>query len=257
MTSSIPSSLEPVLKSRYPHRPRVLFVLRRRPGASPEAFEQALGDWRRRWEFGVAPGTIIARAGVAIAEMQDDLDKQFQASGAEVTAIDGYVSLDLEIFDPTPADFETLFKAAAGCLEPLIDVVDLAESVTLAGVANLTIPGFAPTSMILILDRVPELSVEQYNEWWVRHGDDHRRANPAQVGYHQLHIAPEFNALVADSTGTAVTGQCVIDIMYLGHTRDGFPAAADPSSGDARVLADDIGAHVSFASVKGSFIREI
>jgi hypothetical protein len=192
-----------------------------------------------------------------MSDMQDSLNAQFASAAAEVTPIDGYVSLDLECYDPTPADFIALFDAADGCLDMLADVADLPNSAALAGVANLAIPGQAPLSMILMLNRRSEMSVRQYNEWWVRHGDDHRRTNPAQVGYHQLHIAPEFNALMAAATGTAVTDQCVIDIMYLGSLRDAIPVQADPSSDEARALSADIGKHVSFASVHGSFMHEL
>jgi hypothetical protein len=258
MSLTIPKALEPALTSQYPHRPRVLFVLRRRPEASTAAFEQALSDWRRLWnaDADVDFGAIFARAGAAEVDAQASLDEQFRASGAEVSAIDGYVSLDLECYEPGPDDFARLFKAAEGCLDTLLHVVDPAESIALAGVANLTIPGFAPLSLILLLDRLPALSVEQYNEWWVRHGADHRRTNLAQAGYHQLHVAPEFNALVARATGTVVTDRCVIDVMYLGSLGDAIPS--DPPSGDAaRELAEDIGAHVSFTAVSGSFMREL
>jgi hypothetical protein len=253
----IPSTLEPVLKGRYPHRPRVLFLLRRRSDVGELTFRRALSHWRRQRDAGVEFGTVIARAGAAISERQDALNEQFRATGAEVTAIDGYVSLDLQCYDPTPDDFTTLFTAAAGCLDTLADVIDPAESIAQAGVANLVIPGFAPLSMILVLDRLPGISVEQYNQWWVRHGDDHRRINPAQAGYHQLHIAPEYNALVAEATGTAVTTRCVIDIMYLGDLRDAIAEVADPAGEASRALAEDIGAHVSFASVQGSFMCEV
>lgn len=258
MSLSIPKALKPALTSRYPHRPRVLFILRRRPEASPADFEQALGDWRRQWSAAADVGfsSFIARAGAADVDAQGKLDEQFRVSGAEVSAIDGYVSLDLECYEPTADDFATLFTAAQGCLDTLLHVIDPAESVALAGVANLTIPGFAPLSLILLLDRLPGLSVEQYNEWWVRHADDHRRTNLTQAGYHQLHVAPEFSALVADGTGSAVTDRCVIDVMYLGRQSDAIPS--DPLSGDAaRALAADIGAHVSFAAVSGSFMREL
>lgn len=256
MALNIPNALKPALASRYPHRPRVLFVLKRRPEASQASFEGALCDWRRQWNANVDFGAVIARAGAAKVDSQGDLDEQFRASGAEVTAIDGYVSLDLECYEPTADDFATLLNAAEGCLDTLGHVINPAGSVAFAGVSNLTIPGFAPLSLILLLDRRSGLSVEQYNEWWVRHGDDHRRTNLAQAGYHQLHVAPEFNALVADTTGTAVTDRCVIDVMYLGRLSDAIPS--DPPSGDdARELAEDIGAHVSLASVSGSFMREL
>jgi hypothetical protein len=256
MSLSIPAALKPALTSKYPHRPRVLFVLRRRAETSQATFERALRDWRRQRIVDVDFGAVIARAGAAMVDLQGDLGEQFRASGADVTAVDGYVSLDLECYEPTGDDFATLFTAAEGCLRSLRHVIDPSESIALAGVANLTIPGFAPLSLILLLDRLPGLSVEQYNQWWVRHGEDHRRSNLAQAGYHQLHVAPEFNALIADRTGTATTDRCVIDVMYLSKPGDAIPS--DPPCGDeARELAADIGAHVAFASVSGSFMREL
>ena len=39
---SIPSTLEPVLKGRYPHRPRVLFLLRRRPDVGQLTFRASI-----------------------------------------------------------------------------------------------------------------------------------------------------------------------------------------------------------------------
>jgi hypothetical protein len=254
---TIPDALTPVFKSPYPFRPRLLFILRRRPDASREAFTQTLRDWRRRKEFGVESGSIIARAGAAMVEEQEIISGRFRAGGIEVTPLDGYVSLDMESYDPTPAEFDTMLKAANGCLDTLAGVINPAESIAFAGIANLAIPGFAPISMILILDRAKGLSLKQYNEWWVRHGDDHRRMNPAQVGYHQLHIAPEFNALAAKAAGVATTDRCIIDHMYLRRPSDGFSDGGDPSSEENLALWADIDAHVSMAAVSGSFMQEV
>lgn len=247
----------PVFKSPYPYRPRLLFVLQRRADVSPDAFTQALRDWRRRKEFAVEAGSIIARAGAAIVAEQEIIVGRFRAGGIEVTPLDGYVSLDMESYDPTPADFDTLLKAANGCLDVLAGVINPAESMAFAGIANLVIPGFAPISMILILNRAKGLSLKQYNGWWVRHGDDHRRMNPAQVGYHQLHIAPEFNTLAAKSAGVATTDRCIIDHMYLRRPSDGFSDTDDPSSEENHSLWADIYAHVSMAAVSGSFMQEL
>jgi hypothetical protein len=252
-----PDELLPVLQSPYPHRPRLLFLLRRQADVSREAFQQALRDWRRQRHFHVEFGSLVVRAGVAMVEEQELLRARFQAGGAEVTAFDAYASFDLESYDPSLADFEALTKAADGCFDSLGSKIDRAESIAFAGIANLVIPGVAPLSMILLLDRTPGLSIEQYNEWWVRHGHDHRRLNPTQVGYHQVHVAPELNALVAEAAGVQTTDRCVIDLMYLGHLGDAFPPRGDRSRDEERALATDIAAHVSMASVSGSFMREL
>jgi hypothetical protein len=254
---TLPDTLMPVLESPYPHRPRLLFLLKRRQDVSHEIFEQALGDWRRQRQGDVGFGSVVARAGVAIPGEQELINARFRAGGTEVTTIDAYVSLDLESYEPTAADFETLISAPDGCFDALGEAINPAESVAFAGIANLVIPGVAPLAMILLLDRAQRLSIAQYNEWWVRHGDDHRRLNPAQVGYHQLHIAPELNALAAAAAGVSTTDQCVIDVMYLGRLRDAFPRVGNRSKEEERALAADIGAHVSMATVSGSFLREV
>jgi hypothetical protein len=254
---TLPDALLPVLESPYPHRPRLLFLLKRRPAVSRETFEQALRDWRRQRHVNVGFGGVVVRAGVVIPEDQELISARFRAGGTEVTTLDAYVSFDLESYEPTAADFETLISASEGFSSALGNAIDSAESVAFAGIANLVIPGVAPLAMILLLDRTEGLSVEQYNEWWVRHGDDHRRLNPAQVGYHQLHIAPELNALAAAAAGVSTTDQCVIDVMYLGRLRDAFPRVGNRSKEEERALAADIGAHVSMATVSGSFLREV
>ncbi len=254
MPLTIPNALMPALKSRYLHRPRALFVLRRRPNVSHEAFEQALRDWRLQKKFGAS---IIVQAGAARVEDQEFISGRFRLGGINVTPLDGYISLDVESYDPTPADFETLFKATEGCLDTLANVIDPAESIAFAGVANMVIPGIAPISMILILDRVKGLTLEQYNEWWATpHGDDHRRLNLTQIGYYQIHVAPEFNALAAKAAGVATTERCIVDIMYLARLKDAF-SNLDPASEEARAFNIDIGAHVSMATVSGSFMQEL
>ena len=252
--TTIPNALAPVMTSQYLHRPRALFVLRRRPDVSQKAFEQALCDWRRQKKFGAG---IIAQAGAAMVEDQEIINGFFRPGGVEVMAIDGYVSLDVASYDPIPSDFETLLKAADGCLDTLKDVIVPAESIAYAGISNLGIPGVAPISMIMILDRVKGLTLEQYNEWWATpHGDDHRRLNLTQIGYYQIHVAPEFNALAAKAAGVATTERCIVDIMYLARLKDAF-SNLDPASEEARAFNIDIGAHVSMATVSGSFMQEL
>jgi hypothetical protein len=257
MSKTLPAALNPVSKGLYPHRPRLLFVLKRRTDVSREAFEDALRAWRQQWAFGVEFEGVIARAGAASVEDQEFLSGAFRAGGTEITPLDGYVSLDLESYDPTAADLDRLIGLAEGCLDTLTGVIDSAESIGFAGIVNLVIPGFAPLSMVLILDRLEGLTVEQYNEWWVRHGDDHRRTNPAQVGYHQLHIAPELNAAAAKAARVSTTDRCIIDMMYLGRTRNAFSDQVDHASEEARAMSVDINAHVSMANVSGGLMREL
>lgn len=257
MQLSLPETLQPALGSIYPRRPRILYLLRRRPDAAREAFEVAVGEWRQAWPHGVAAGALIARAGVAITEREEDVTSRFRPAGTEVVPIDGYVSLDLESYAPTAADFKVLFHAAHGCLDALDAVVDRAGTIALAGVASLPIPGYAPHSMILLLDRVPSLSRLQYNQWWVRHGDDHRRGFPAQAGYHQLHTDPAFNARAAEVAGTSTTDMCITDLMYIGDLDDAFASVIDPNSTDGQAIGADIGSHVSVAKVTGSLFKEV
>lgn len=259
MALDIPADLAPALGSRYPHRPRVLYLLRRRPEVGAEALEQALTRWRAERPSGVVAGSLLARAGIATDERQEDISGRFLAAGPDVefTAYDGYVSLDLESFAPIADDFESLLAAAKGVLDSLDDVVDRSASVALAGVVNLVIGGHGPLAMVLQLDRAPHLSVEQFNEWWMRHGDDHRRWFLGQVGYHQLHIAPELNVRAAEAAGTATTDLCVTDIMYLGDLDDAFASTIDRSSEDAKVLSADIAANTSMARSGGTFFREV
>lgn len=257
MQLEIPETLRPALSSRYPRRPRLLYLLRRRPEASRALFESALTQWRRDRPGGVEAGALIVRAGAAIVERQQDISGRFRAWGSEVTALDGYVSLDLERYDPSASDFDALFEAGEGCLDSLETVVDRTGSIALAGVANLPIPGLAPLSMILLLDRAASLSLLDYNSWWVRHGDDHRKGFPAQVGYHQLHTDPAFNALAAKAAGTSTTDQCITDIMYLGDLDDAFTSVIDPASAEGRAVSADIGQHVSVARVSGALFKEV
>ena len=246
--TTIPAALAPVMKSRYLHRPRALFVLKRRPDVSPKAFEQALRDWKQQKKFGAG---IIVQAGAAMVEDQEIISGFFRAGGIEAMVIDGYVSLDVANFDPTPADFDTLFKAAEGCLDTLMGVIVPAESIAFAGISNLAIPGVAPISMIMILDRATGLTIERYNEWWIPHGDDHRRVNPTQIGYHQLHIAPEFNAVAAKAAGVSTTDRCIIDHMYLARLKDAF------FEGNPLDYFPDMLDFVSMATVSSSFMREL
>ena len=246
--TTIPNALAPVMTSQYLHRPRALFVLRRRPDVSQKTFEQALSDWRRQKKFGAG---IIAQAGAAMVEDQEIINGFFRPGGVEVMAIDGYVSLDVASYDPIPSDFETLLKAADGCLDTLKDVIVPAESIAYAGISNLGIPGVAPISMIMILDRVKGLTNERYNEWWIRHADDHRRVNPTQLGYYQLHVAPEFNAVAAKAAGVSTTDHCIIDHMHLLRLQDAFP------QGNPLEIFPDMFDYVSRATVSSSFMREL
>ncbi len=256
MIMALPETLLPALASQYPSRPRIIYLLNKRPEASREDFEAAIGKWRRAQPIGVEAGSLLARAGVAIVE-RDDVAARFLLAGSEVTAIDGYVSLELESYAATEADFDTLFAAAQDCLAPLDGVVDTATSIALAGVGLLPIPGYAPLSMILLLDRPATLSHLEYNTWWVHHGFDHRRGFPAQAGYHQLHNDPAFNARAAQAAGTTTTDMCITDIMYLGDLDDAFASVIDRTCEDGRAVSADIGAHVSVAKVSGSLFREV
>lgn len=257
MSITIPDTLDPVRNSRYPHRPRVLFLLRRRPDSSAEAFERAVRMWRTEREQGFGFGSITARAGVAMQEEQEAISGLFRRSGTEVVPIDGYVSFDLQSYAPAAADFEMIFQAAEGCLDTLRDVIVPAESIAYAGIANLVIPGVAPTSMILILNRTERISLKEYNEWWVRHADDHRQDNPGQAGYHQLHIDPGLNAMAARAAGVSTSDCCIVDMMYVGRIESAFSRGAGRSAEEARRLSADITAHVSRASVSGSFMKEV
>lgn len=257
MAVSIPAALQPVLGSKYPHRPRILYLLKRREGVSDDAFEAALGGWRQQWPYDVSFGSLVARAGVGITDQQEVISGRFRAGGIEVEPYDGYVSLDLECYAPTEADFACLFDSAKGCLDSLDGVIDKAETIAVAGVTNMVIPGTGPITMILVLDRVQSFTLEEYNHWWVHHSDDHRRFNPAQLGYNQLHNAPEFNALAAAAAGTTTTPLCVFDIMYLADLHDGFPKPGGRSEEEARAMSMEIGQHVSFKTVNGSYFKEV
>ena len=242
--SPFPKRSEPVLASIYPLRPRLLYLLRKQASASPEAFETALAQWRRDQPYGVAAGGQLARAGVAIAERQQDIDGRFRPAGAEVTPVDGYISIDLEIYAPAATDFERLLGLANEVLHSLDVVVDRKQSIALAGIASLPIPGFAPFSMILHLDRPRSMSWLEYNTWWVHHGDDHRAAFPTQAGYHQLHTDPAFNTRAAQAAGAITSDLCITDIMYLGDLKDAFANMMDKASEDARRVQAEIGANV-------------
>lgn len=256
MPTALPETLQPALNSHYPSRPRILYLLQKRTGASWSDFEAALGQWRKARPGDVAAGSLIARAGAAIVE-RDDVAARFRLAGSAVSVIDGYVSLELESYAASMTDFDTLFAAAQGCLDSLDAVVDRSASIALAGVGLLPIPGYAPLSMILVLDRLPTLSLLEYNAWWVHHGDDHRLGFPAQAGYHQLHNDPAFNARAAQAAGTATTDLCITDIMYLADLGDAFASVIDRTSAEGRAVSADIGAHVSVAEVRGSLFREV
>lgn len=257
MTVTIPAALQPVLGSKYPHRPRILYLLKRQVGVSDDAFEAALRGWRQQWSYDVSFGSLVARAGVGMADQQEVISARFRAGGIEVQPYDGYVSLDLECYAPSEADFDRLFGIAKGCLDLLDGVIDKVGTLAVAGVTNMVIPGCGPLSMILELDRVQSFTLEEYNHWWVHHGDDHRRFNPAQLGYNQLHNAPEFNALAAAAAGVSTTPLCVFDIMYLADVHDGFPKPGGRSEEEARAMSMEIGQHVSFAAVNGSYFKEV
>lgn len=257
LTMTVPAALEPVLANIYPHRPRVLYILKKRAEVDDASFVDALRAWRTQWPVEVGFGSVVVRAGAAIADQQEVISGRFRAGGIEVATYDGYVSIDLECYAPTPSDFARLFEIAKGCLDLLDAVIDKPGTVAFGGVTNMVIPGNGPLTMILVLDRVPTLSLEDYNSWWVHHSDDHRRFNPAQLGYNQLHNAPEFNALAAEAAGVAATTQCVVDIMYLADIHDGFPKPGGRSAEEARAMSIEIGTHVSFAAVSGSYFKEL
>lgn len=254
MSNTLPSLLQPVLASNYPLRPRLLFLLQRQSGATVEQFEQALIRCREQFPAAVSAGSIIARAGIRIEEEQVFIGKIFQ--GAPVAPIDGYLALDLESYVPNDADFERLLDLARTCLEPASGVIDLPQSTVYAGIVNLAIPGYAPIAMILILNHAAHLTQLQYNEWWVHHGDDHRQMNRGQAGYHQLHSAPEYNDLAAKASGASASEQRIIDMMYLGDIKHAV-SAGDPDSADTQRVGAEIGQHVGFSGLRGSFFREL
>lgn len=257
MSLTIPAALEPVLGNIYPHRPRVLYILKKRADVNDTDFAAALHAWRCQWPVEIGFGSVVVRAGAAMMDQQEVISGRFRAGGIEVSPYDGYVSLDLECYAPTATDFERLFDLAKGCLHSLEGVIDKAATIAFGGVTNMVIPGNGPLTMILVLDRVDGLSLEDYNAWWVHHSDDHRRFNPAQLGYNQLHNAPEFNALAAQAAGVTTTTLCVVDIMYLADVHDGFPKPGGRSAEDARAMSVEIGTHVSFATVCGSYFNEL
>lgn len=254
MSDSLPAALAPVGASAYPRRPRLLFLLKRRPEVDQDQFEKALERCRRQFPAAVAADSVIVRAAAALQAEQQFICEMF--GGAPVALIDGYVTVDLESYDPAPADFERLFSIATTCLAPLADVIDHSGTVAYAGVANLAIPGYAPLSMVLILDKADHLTLEQYHSWWVRHGDDHRRTFPDQAGYHQLHSAPEYSARAAEAAGVSTSDQCIIDMMYLG-SRQAATGPGNPDQQDADRISAEIGSHVGFGNVRGSLFREL
>lgn len=255
MSNTLPPLLQPVLASNYPLRPRLLFLLQRQAGATVEQFEQALTRCRRQFPAdAVATGAVIARAGIRIEEEQAFIGKIFR--GAPVAPIDGYLALDLESYAPSDADFERLIALAKTALEPASGVIDLPQSTVYAGIVNLAIPGYAPIAMILLLNHAAHLTQLQYNEWWVHHGDDHRQMNRGQVGYHQLHSAPEYNDRAAQASGAKASEQRIIDMMYLGDIKYAV-SAGDPESPDTKRVGAEIGQHVGFNGLRGSFFREL
>ena len=80
--------------------------------------------------------------------------------------------------------------------------------------------------------------------------------NPGQVGYHQLHVAREFNDRAAKGAGVSVTDRCIIDIMYLGRLQDAF-GKEEMTPEESRLLWADIHAHVSMAAVSGTLMQEV
>lgn len=255
MSNTLPSSLQPVLASSYPIRPRLLFLLQRQSGVTSQQFAQALSRCRQQFPAdAVGAGSVVARAGIGLEEEQSFIGQIF--GGAPVKSLDAYLTLDLESYEPSVADFERLIGLARTCLEPAAGLIDGAASTVFVGVANLAIPGYAPLAMILNLNRAPHHSLEDYNSWWVHHGDDHRITNPGQVGYHQLHSVPEYNAAAAKAAGVSVSELCIIDMMYLGSKQHAV-SAGDPDSAETQRVSAEIGQNVAFGTIRGSFFREL
>jgi hypothetical protein len=256
--TAIPAALTPALEGPYSHRPRVAYILRRKPEASAEAFAKGLAEWRREHDNGVGVGAISARAGAAIPDAHDRLVAIFGDFADRVTSIDGYVSLDLESYEPSPEDFDVLFEAAGGCLNALADVVDPTESFAAAGVANLVIPGVGPFSRILMLERKEGLTMQEYYEWWVEHAADERLLNPSRLGYHQLYHHPDLNAIAARVAGTAAWGEGQMAMAYVSSLEDVPPPARYRASEEQlQEYRESVSSKVDFSNVLGSYMREL
>jgi hypothetical protein len=254
---TLPPTLAPALQSRFPCKWRALFGLYAAPGLDPTAFEAGLTSWARSTSGRLGLGM---RAGVRIAGSEPLLQEAIGGRVGEVIApLDGYLTVDVEQYEPTEDDFLALLGAIRRLAHEMDGLVDPSRSFAMAGLANLVLPGEGPTSMILMCAHRPGVEPVDTNAWWCSFGDVVRRGvSRHMLGYHQVQCDADLSAQAAAASGFAPTAFDLGDLVYLTDV-DAFVTAnaAHPPSGDPGPPMSQRDHFITFEGSVGAFCRTV
>ena len=136
------------------------------------------------------------------------------------------------------------FDGVAGRLEGLIDP---ARSAALAGVDNELLvapdpdPGTAPGVLIYGMRRLPNLSHQQFIDYWIGTHADFGRVALAGHGYRQVHADAARSGAVAAAAGVRIDDfdGCVVSANRSWAVRDADQQTAEKQAAGSAALADE------------------
>jgi hypothetical protein len=254
---TLPPTLVPARESRFPCKWRALFGLYAAPGVDLAAFEEGLTGWAHAQERETGHWS---RAGVRIAGSEPLLQEAIgDRVGELIEPLDGYLSVDIEHYEPTDGDLVTLLEAVGNLAAGMDGFVDVARSFAMAGLANLVLAGEGPMSMMLMCAHQPEVDPADTNAWWCSFGDVVRMGvSRHMLGYHQVQCDGELSAQAAAASGFATTTFDLGDLVYLTDVEVFVAAnAAHPPSGDPGPPMNQRDDFISFRGSVGAFCRTI
>jgi hypothetical protein len=103
--------------------------------------------------------------------------------------------------DAGPGD---LLHAIDGLVDRLGGVVDPARSAAVLGVDHRIIDGTGPVQLFYCLYRVPELSHEQFSQFWRNQLVEHTLNTPRKSAYRQVHADPDLTAEASEAAGVGI-----------------------------------------------------
>ena len=181
--------------------PEVQFLLSRRPEVSEAAF--------------LAVSRMIKARALAVgleAELAELNQPEALAASAHVAASGGAAN---DAILSLRGDADNLMTAVAAAGGELDKVANLAES-SVVGVQRYSVlPGTDPIRLFFGLRRLPRLTREQFQDYWLnKHAEFGRRLIPPYT-YHQLHARGDLTEKAASASGLpASTFDGIVEVHF-------------------------------------------
>jgi hypothetical protein len=102
------------------------------------------------------------------------------------------------------ADPGVLLDAIDGLVDRLDSVVDPARSAAVLGVDHPIIDGTGSVQLFYCLYRVPELTHEQFSQFWRNQLVEHTLKTPRKSAYRQVHADPNLTVRAAKAAGVRI-----------------------------------------------------